>query len=49
MPKPFKSKFIAARDVESIYELPLSFREEGVDDRILEKLGIWTGAPNLQP
>ena len=40
---------IAARDVESIYELPLSFREEGVDDRILEKLGIWTGAPNLQP
>ena len=38
---------ISARDVESIYELPLSFRGEGVDDRILEKLGIWTGAPNL--
>ena len=40
---------ISARDVESIYELPLSFRGEGVDDRILEKLGIWTGAPNLAP
>ena len=40
---------ISAVDVESIYELPLSLRQEGVDDRILEKLGIWTGAPNIVP
>ncbi len=40
---------ISAVDVESIYELPLSLRQEGVDDRILEKLGIWTGAPNIAP
>jgi CTP synthase len=40
---------ISAVDVESIYELPLRLRQEGVDDRILEKLGIWTGAPNIEP
>jgi len=40
---------ISAVDVESIYELPLRLHNEGVDDRILEKLGIWTGAPNIEP
>lgn len=40
---------ISTMDVESIYELPLSLRGEEVDNRILEKLGIWTGAPNLEP
>jgi CTP synthase len=40
---------ISAVDVESIYELPLKLRQEGVDDRILEKLGIWTGSPNVEP
>ncbi len=40
---------ISAVDVESIYELPLRLHSEGVDDRILEKLGIWTGAPNIEP
>ncbi len=40
---------ITAIDVDSIYEVPLKLHEEGVDDRILEKLGIWTGAPNMEP
>lgn len=40
---------ISAIDVDSIYELPLKLRQEGVDDRILEKLGIWTGSPNVEP
>ena len=40
---------ITAVDVDTIYELPLRLHEEGVDDRILEKLGIWTGAPNIKP
>ena len=40
---------ITAIDVDSIYEVPLKLHEEGVDDRILEKLGIWTGAPNIKP
>ncbi len=40
---------ISAVDVDNIYEVPLKLHAEGVDDRILEKLGIWTGAPNVQP
>ena len=40
---------ISAIDVDSIYELPLKFYSEGIDARILEKLGIWTGAPNIEP
>ena len=38
---------IAAQDVESIYEVPLKFHEEEFDQRIVEKLNIWTGQPNL--
>ncbi len=40
---------ITAIDVETIYEVPLHLHQEGLDDRILEKLGIWTGAPNIGP
>jgi CTP synthase len=40
---------ITAIDVESIYEVPLHLHEEGLDDRVLEKLGIWTGAPYIKP
>ncbi len=40
---------INAIDVESIYEVPLKLHEEGLDDRILEKLDIWTAAPNIRP
>ena len=38
---------IAVQDVASIYELPLALREEGVDDRVCEKLGIWARAAVL--
>ncbi len=38
---------IAAADVESIYEVPLRFHDEGLDQRVVEKLNIWTGQPNL--
>ncbi len=38
---------IAAPDVETIYEVPLHFHAEGFDQRVVEKLNIWTGAPNL--
>ncbi|HHO47428.1 MAG TPA: CTP synthase [Desulfobacteraceae bacterium] len=40
---------ITARDVDSIYEVPLNLHAEGMDDRVLEKLGIWTGAPYIKP
>ena len=38
---------INANDVKSIYELPLQFHEEGLDQQIVEHLNIWTGSPNL--
>ena len=39
---------ITAKDVESIYEVPLMFQKEGLDDRIVELLNIWTRAPRLE-
>jgi CTP synthase len=39
---------IAARDVDCIYEVPVLLHEEGLDERLVEKLNMWTGAPNLQ-
>ena len=39
---------ITAKDVEWIYEVPLVFHHEGLDDRIVERLQMWTGAPNLR-
>uniref|UniRef100_A0A7C3WQY1 CTP synthase n=1 Tax=Desulfobacca acetoxidans TaxID=60893 RepID=A0A7C3WQY1_9BACT len=38
---------ITAQDVESIYEIPLLFHQEGLDERLIEVLNIWTGAPRL--
>ncbi|MBI4777068.1 MAG: CTP synthase [Deltaproteobacteria bacterium] len=39
---------ITAKDVESIYEVPLIFHQEGLDDRVVEILNIWTRAPRLE-
>jgi CTP synthase len=38
---------ITAKDVECIYEVPLHFHEEGLDERIVQKLNMWTGKPHL--
>lgn len=43
-----ESSVITAKDVEWIYEVPLVFHQEGLDDRIVERLHMWTGAPNLR-
>jgi CTP synthase len=40
---------ITAKDVKSIYEVPVLFHKEGLDDKILELLNIWTGAPRMKP
>lgn len=40
---------ITAIDVDTIYEVPLHLHKEGLDDKILELLNMWTGAPNIQP
>jgi CTP synthase len=38
---------ITARDVPSIYEVPVAFHEQGLDERIVDYLNIWTKAPDL--
>ncbi len=38
---------IAAEDVTCIYELPLKFHDEGLDQKVVELLNIWTRAPRL--
>ncbi len=37
----------SAKDVSSIYEVPLSYSEEGLDEKVAERLGIWSGRPDL--
>jgi len=37
----------SAIDVSTIYEVPLYFHEEHLDEKVVEKLGIWTGRPDL--
>jgi len=39
---------ITAKDVDCIYEVPLNFHKEGLDDKIVELLHIWTRAPRLE-
>ncbi len=58
LPRDMKSKIalfcnvreeavITARDVETIYEVPMAFHGEGLPDRIVEYLNIWTKQPDL--
>jgi CTP synthase len=39
---------ITAQDVDNIYEIPLLLHQEGLDDRLVETLNIWTRAPRLE-
>jgi CTP synthase len=39
---------ITAKDVACIYEVPLCFHQEGLDNKIVELLNIWTRAPRLE-
>jgi CTP synthase len=39
---------ITAQDVANIYEIPQLLHEEGLDDRHIETLNIWTRAPRLE-
>jgi CTP synthase len=58
IPRPLKEKIalfgslspdavISAPDVECIYELPVRFRDEGLDDKIAELLNIWSRGADL--
>jgi CTP synthase len=59
LPRPVKAKIalfcnvdedavITAKDVEHIYEVPIVFHDEGLDEKIGRVLGIWTGQPRLE-
>ncbi|MBI5874405.1 MAG: CTP synthase [Deltaproteobacteria bacterium] len=39
---------ITAKDVECIYEVPLALHNEGLDEKAVKLLNIWTGAPKLK-
>jgi CTP synthase len=43
-----KDAVITAKNVETVYEVPIVFYQEGLDEKIVEKLNIWTGRPNLK-
>ncbi len=40
-------RVITAKDAKSIYEVPLLFHEQGLDDKIVDRLNIWTRSPKL--
>jgi CTP synthase len=39
---------ITAKDVDSIYDVPLVFAGEGLDEKISQVLNMWTGRPDLR-
>ncbi len=39
---------VTAKDVDLIYEVPLIFHQQHLDDKITELLNIWTRAPRLE-
>ncbi|HEX8960978.1 MAG TPA: CTP synthase [Geobacteraceae bacterium] len=40
---------ITSADAEHIYAVPLALHREGLDEQVVEKLNIWTKAPDLTP
>ncbi len=43
-----KDAVITAKNVETVYEVPIVFHQEGLDEKVVEKLNIWTASPNLK-
>ena len=43
-----KGAVITAKDVETVYEVPIVFRKEGLDELIVRLLQLDTGPPNLR-
>jgi CTP synthase len=39
---------ITSKDVDCIYEVPLVYHQEGLDNKIVELLNIWTRSPRLE-
>ncbi len=60
LPRELKSKIalfcnvdekavINSTDAEHIYAVPLALHREGLDEQVVDKLNIWTKAPDLAP
>ncbi|MBW1693371.1 MAG: CTP synthase [Deltaproteobacteria bacterium] len=43
-----EEEVITAKDVDCIYEVPLIFHKEGLDQKIVDLLNIWTRSPVLE-
>jgi CTP synthase len=43
-----EDEVITAKDVDCIYEVPLIFHKEGLDQKIVDLLNIWTRSPVLE-
>ncbi|MBI2027668.1 MAG: CTP synthase [Deltaproteobacteria bacterium] len=43
-----RDSVITALTVDTIYAVPLCFHQEGLDEKIIQKLKMWTAAPRLQ-
>ena len=43
-----KEAVISAVDVKNIYQVPVEFHREGLDQRIIENLNMWTREPMIQ-
>jgi CTP synthase len=39
---------VTAKDVDTIYEVPLILNKEGLDEKVAQVLNIWTGSPDLR-
>jgi CTP synthase len=42
-----KDAVITAKNVDTVYEVPIVFHQEGLDEKIAEKLNIWMARANL--
>lgn len=42
-----KENVFVARDANTIYAVPMNFQKEGVVDKIMEILNVWSAAPNM--
>jgi len=43
-----KDAVISAQDVKCIYEVPMVFHSQGLDEKIVKLLNIWTRSPKLE-
>lgn len=43
-----KDQIFRSIDVNPIYRLPLELHRQGLDEKVAELLGIWTGRPNME-